>query len=200
MVRGYREGRGGTLPSEAMLKAMLARAAREQLYLAPDHERPWLIVLGALVAGERAPPLLARRLECAASAYHQGAAPRVLVTGDDGRFRCDEVGVMVRALERAGVPPTAIAVDGGAHRTLASLDRARSLEAVRSAWLVSQREHLWRALWQARVLGIDAAGLIAEEPPPAGRRRALKRAARESAARARAVVDLGWRRLSSLSP
>ncbi len=181
-----------------ILKAAFARAARDQLFDVPDRERPWLIVLGALVWGDTAPPLLARRLERAAAAFHQGAAPRVLVTGDDGRFRCDEVGVMRMALEASGVPGSAIVVDGGASRTLASIERAAA-QGVRSAWVVSQREHLWRALWQARVLGLEAAGLIAAEPPPAGRHRALRRSAREAAARARAIVDLGWRR-AQLNP
>ena len=177
-----------------ILKAAFARAASSQLYDAPDHERPWLVVLGALVEGERAPPLLARRLERTAEAFHLGAAPRVLVTGDDGRFRCDEVGVMRRVLIDAGVPDGALVVDGGASRTLASLERAAAREGVARLWLVSQRDHLWRALWQARALGLDAAGLVADEPPPAGRRRAVRRASREAAARARAVVDLSWRR------
>lgn len=178
--------------SPVLLKATFARAARDQIHDAPDHERPWLIVLGALVWGDRAPPLLRRRLERAADAFTAGAAPRLLVTGDDGRFRCDEVGVMARELEAAGVPRAAMTLDGGAHRTLASLERAVAQAQIRSAWIVSQREHLWRALWQARALGLDAVGLIADEPPPAGRRRALKRATREAAARARALVDVGW--------
>ena len=156
----------------------------------PQGRRPWLILLGAPLVRGRPTLVLKARVRRAAHAWQQGAAEQLLITGDDGRFHSDETGWMRTALLAADVPEEALLVDGGARRTLESLRRARDRFAVESAYLVSQPDHLWRALVIADALGVRAHGLAAADAPTTTASQRIKRETRESAARLRALVDL----------
>lgn len=150
----------------------------------------WGVVLGARPTAVGQPSaVLQERLEVAARAYHARLYPRLLVTGDDGRFRVDEIGPMVRTLLGHGVREGDLVVDGGAARTHESLLRAHR-QGVVDAVLISQTDHLWRALFLADAIGLAAVGLPARSPPETSPRRRALSSLRESAARVRAVVDV----------
>lgn len=53
-----------------------------------------ILVLGAGVRGNQPSPMLADRLEKAIKLYNQGAAPKIIMSGDHGQKNYDEVNIM----------------------------------------------------------------------------------------------------------
>jgi len=149
------------------------------------------LVLGARIGpgGEPSRPLRAR-LDVAASLHAAGRVQKLLLSGDDGRAVSDEVGPMRSALIARGVPEGALLVDPAGTRTFESFRRARDVYGLDDVVVVTNPFHLPRALYLAEGLGLRAVGVAAPETPPPGLRQQLKREARESFARLRAVVDV----------
>ncbi|HVY62883.1 MAG TPA: ElyC/SanA/YdcF family protein [Planctomycetota bacterium] len=146
---------------------------------------PVAIVFGAGVRGDRLSAVLVDRLDTAVALYRGGKVRKLLVSGDHGRKTYDEPGAMAAYLEARGIPPEDVFLDHAGFDTYASLYRAKAVFAVERALLVSQEFHLPRALYYARRLGIEAAGVAAD------RRRYLRArwyAVRECLASLKAVL------------
>ena len=119
-----------------------------------------IIVLGALVWDDGQPSdMLKDRLDVAYELYEAGKAPRILVSGDHGREEYDEVNGMRRYLEGKGVPTEAIFMDHAGFDTYATMYRARDVFVVKRAIVVTQKYHLYRALFLAKNMGLDAQGV-----------------------------------------
>jgi len=103
----------------------------------------------------------------------------------------DEPHAMAVWLEARGVPRGDIVLDGGGHRTAATMAGAAAL-GVRSAHVVTQGYHLPRALLFARHAGIDALGVPAPAWRPGWSDR-LRVFVRESLARAEALLEVTFR-------
>jgi len=86
----------------------------------------------------------------------------LLMSGSDASRHGDETEAMRTLALQMGVPPEAIVLDPGGHRTYATCERARNVFGVREALLVTQDYHLPRALATCRSLGIDAVGAAAD--------------------------------------
>jgi SanA protein len=147
----------------------------------------WAIVLGGPVGPEgRLSSVLEDRLFVALELLHQGKVERILCSGS-GSVENNEVGVMRTWLEGNGVPSCGIVVDPAGYRTFDSMHRARFCYSISSAYILSQRFHLPRALFLARMVGLDVVGLSTN-------RRVYLRSRwfriREVAARLRAVIDV----------
>ena len=98
---------------------------------------------------------------------------------------------MAAWLEAHGVPPADVVLDGGGHRTAATMADAAAL-GVRSALVATQAYHLPRALYLARHAGIDAVGV----PAPFAELSWLAKLrvyVRETLARAEVVVEVAVR-------
>lgn len=178
-----------------VLYARLAARSAPRLFAADGvPARPVALVLGARVAPNGRPSrILAARLACAVDVVERGRAERLLLSGDGGR-RQDEISPMQAWLEQAGVDEERVWIDDASYRTWDSLVRAREQFDLDGVILISQRDHLVRALYLAEALGLDAVGAVAEEPARPPRSSRMRRAVRESAARARALVDAHlWR-------
>ena len=120
-----------------------------------------IIVLGCGVWGEQPTPLLSDRLDAAVRLYKAGAAPKLLMSGDHGRDDHDEVSVMRQyALDR-GVPSEDIFLDHAGFSTYETMYRAWDIFGVKKAVVVTQKYHLYRALYDAEAFGIQADGVIA---------------------------------------
>lgn len=169
----------------------IERVARLHVYAAEAApRREVIVILGAPPRPDGTPtPLLADRLAAGAELFHAHKARRVLVSG-----RPDEVAAMAPALERLGVPAAALLVDDGSYRTLDTFARARSAFELRSLLVVTNAFHLERALFLARALGLDAIGVAARERVPYSLAFRAKSRARETVARARAVIDVALQR------
>ncbi len=149
--------------------------------------RPVAIVLGARVWRDGTPSdVLEDRLAVALDLYRAGRVRRILVTGDNGSNRYDEVTVMQRWLLARGVDPKHVVRDHAGFRTLDSMERAARVFQVRHAVVCTQRFHMARSLFLARHAGLDAVGAVADGRRYRGRARF---AIREVGARAMAVVD-----------
>ena len=104
---------------------------------------------------------LSYRLRVAAGLWHGGFADRLLVSGIQIGDDYDEATVMRDELVQRGIPAAAIELDHKGNRTWDSVFRARTVFGKRRLIIVSQRDHLGRALFLARHVGIEAWGVAA---------------------------------------
>ena len=122
-----------------------------------------VLVLGTSPYGYRGQDLytLSYRLDVAAGLWHDGFADRFVVSGIrlDGDY--DEARIMRAELVQRGIPDSAIELDHKGNRTWDSVFRARTVFGKRRLIIVSQRDHLGRALFLARHAGIEAWGVAA---------------------------------------
>ena len=154
-------------------------------------EADCILVLGAGVREDGTPSrILAARLDMALSLYEEGASGRLLMSGDHGRDEYDEVNVMKRKAMEAGIPSEAVFMDHAGFCTYDSLYRARDIFQAEKIVIVTQRYHLYRALYIARALGLDAVGVPAEGEAYSGQ---IYREMREWAARAKDFVTVIWK-------
>lgn len=142
-----------------------------------------IIVLGAGVRDDGTPShMLEDRLLTAISLYESGAAPKIIMSGDHGTEDYDEVNVMKAFAIAHGVPSEDIFMDHAGFSTYDSMYRARDIFEVKTAIVVTQKYHLYRALYLAKSLGLDACGVPSDLRPY---RAQTYREAREVLARAK---------------
>lgn len=122
-----------------------------------------IIVLGAGVWGENPSPMLEDRLLEGIKLYENNVAPKIIMTGDHGRKEYDEVNVMKKFAMDKGVPSGDIFMDHAGFSTYESLYRAKEIFEADKVIIVTQEYHLYRALYIARALGIEAYG-VASDP------------------------------------
>lgn len=123
-----------------------------------------ILVLGAGVNDDGSPSyMLADRLDTAIELYRAGVAPKLLMSGDHGRKGYDEVNTMKDYALQQGVPSADIFMDHAGFATYDSIYRARDVFQADKVIIVSQRYHLYRALYIAEALGLDAYGVAAED-------------------------------------
>lgn len=124
--------------------------------------------------------MLRDRLLTGIKLYESGAAKKIIMSGDHGRKDYDEVNVMRSFAVERGVKPEDIFLDHAGFSTYDSMWRAKNIFGAESVIAVSQKYHLYRAVYAARALGIEAAGASADLNPYGGQ---LKRDIREIIAR-----------------
>lgn len=127
-------------------------------------EADCILVLGAgLWAPGEASPMLADRLDMAMQLWELGASDRLLMSGDHGREDYNEVEVMRDYALGRGAAPSAVFMDHAGFSTYESMVRAQEIFGCRKIVIVTQKYHLYRALYIARSLGLEAYGVAAEE-------------------------------------
>ena len=121
-----------------------------------------IVVMGAAQYDGRPSPLFAARLDHAIALYHEGVAPRIIVTG--GKREGDRTTEAASAREyaiRHDVPEDAILAEDTSRTTLQSIRQVAALmddEDIHSAVFVSDPTHMLRVLRMAADAGIDAYG------------------------------------------
>ena len=122
-----------------------------------------ILVLGAGIRADGSPsPMLQDRLNTGIELYQNGAAPKLLMSGDHGRKKYNEVQTMKDIALDQGVPSEDVFMDHAGFSTYDSLYRARDVFQARKVIIVTQKYHLYRALYIARSLGLDAWGVSAD--------------------------------------
>ncbi len=122
-----------------------------------------ILVLGAGIRTDGSPsPMLQDRLNTGIELYQNGAAPKLLMSGDHGRKKYNEVQTMKDIALDQGVPSEDVFMDHAGFSTYDSLYRARDVFQARKVIIVTQKYHLYRALYIARSLGLDAWGVSAD--------------------------------------
>lgn len=128
-----------------------------------------IIVLGSAVwANERPSPSLNARMQHAIALYHQELAPYLILCGGVGKNPPSEAEVMRRLAVSARVPATALILEERSRSTEESLTNAKKLmdaRGWRTAVIVSDPFHLYRAELIARDLGMEAYGSGAQSSP-----------------------------------
>ena len=128
------------------------------------------------------------RMRAAAELYHSGKVKTLLLSGDNGRKGYNEPEAMRQRLLSLGVPDSAIYCDYAGFSTLDSIIRAKTVFRQEKFIIISQRFHCERAVFLARVKGLDVTGFAAESiESPYWKYRNLFR---ESLARPAALLDL----------
>ncbi len=139
-----------------------------------------ILVLGAGVRENGPSPMLQDRIDGGVSLYFAGASSKIIMSGDHGRVDYDEVNVMKDVAIESGVPSEDIFMDHAGFSTYESLYRAKEIFGVDKMIIVTQEYHLFRALYIAKQLGIEAYGVPSD---PRRYRGAVYREVREVLAR-----------------
>lgn len=121
-----------------------------------------VLVLGAGVWGNSPSHMLEERLNRGVEVYNTGCTDRILMSGDHGREEYDEVNVMKNFAIETGVEANTVFMDHAGFSTYESMYRARDIFGVKKVVIVTQKYHLYRAVYNARKLGLDAYGVAAD--------------------------------------
>ncbi len=120
----------------------------------------YILVLGAHVRPDGTlSDMLYDRMQTGTELYSRGAASVLLLTGDSehaGEY--DETGAMVDFALDNGVPAEHIVVDTVGLSTYDSIKRAAEQMSGNRIIIVTQKYHLYRAIYIARQLGLEAYG------------------------------------------
>jgi vancomycin permeability regulator SanA len=169
--------------------AMVRRAGgrivspEEAARLAGQGKFDCVLVLGAKVNTGGSPShMLEDRCRRGVELYRAKAAPALLMSGDHGREGYDEVTAMKRYAVDGGVPSSDVFMDHAGFSTYDSIYRARDVFRAERVLIVTQRYHLFRALYIAQRLGLEAYGVASDYRPYATQ---AKNSLREFAARAK---------------
>jgi SanA protein len=123
-----------------------------------------ILVLGAGVRdGGRPSPMLEDRLLQGIELYKNGFSDRLLMSGDHGRKEYDEVNVMKQFAVDRGIASEHVFMDHAGFSTYESLYRARDIFETERIIIVTQKYHIYRALYIADKLGLEAYG-VASDP------------------------------------
>ena len=125
-----------------------------------------ILVLGCAVWDNNQPsPMLKDRL----ALYKSGAAPKLLLSGDNSRAEYSEPDCMYQYALGQGVPKEDIFLDFAGFSTYDSMYRAKVVFCVDRAIVVTQKYHLFRALKIGKSLGVEVRGVAANQRKYAGR-------------------------------
>ncbi len=139
-----------------------------------------IVVLGAGIRNGGPSPMLEDRLLTAIELYNSGVTNKILVTGDHEYADHDEVNVMKNYLKEHGIPSENIFMDHAGLSTYDSIYRASKVFKTNRFIIVTQKYHLYRALYISKALNINAYGVSATKREYVNQR---KRDIREVAAR-----------------
>ncbi|HML69509.1 MAG TPA: YdcF family protein [Clostridia bacterium] len=139
-------------------------ASTENRILTPEEaaklDADAILVLGARVWDDGQPSaILKDRLQKGVDLYEAGASDRLLMSGDHGQDDYDEVNAMKDYVVGQGVPSEVVFMDHAGFSTYESLYRARDIFQIKTIVIVSQQYHLYRALYIAERLGLNAYGV-----------------------------------------
>lgn len=150
-----------------------------------------ILVLGCGVREDGTPTwMLEDRVLTAVELYKAGAAPKILMSGDHGRVSYDEVNVMKDLAMEKGVPSEDIFMDHAGFSTYESMYRAGAIFQAERAVVVTQEYHLYRSLYDAEKLGLEAVGVSADRRHY---RKQIIREVREILARNKDFLILFWK-------
>lgn len=129
---------------------------------AKDLNADCIIVLGAGLRPDGNPTwMLEDRIKVGDELYKNHTAPKIIMSGDHGRESYDEVNAMKKYAKSEGVPSKDIFMDHAGFETYDTMYRARDVFGAKKVIIVTQKYHLYRAMYAAKKLGLDAYGVSA---------------------------------------
>ena len=121
-----------------------------------------VLVLGCGVWGDTPSHMLEDRLLVGIELCKNGASEKLLMSGDHGRDEYDEVNVMKKFATDRGLASEDVFMDHAGFSTYESMYRARDIFKAKKVLIVTQEYHLYRAIFIARRLGLEAYGVTSD--------------------------------------
>ena len=122
-----------------------------------------ILILGCKVEEDNSPSLmLVNRLNMGEDVYNK-IHSKILLSGDSTREDYDEVNVMAEYLNN--IDSSEIIKDYAGINTYDSIYRAKNTFGLKKIIIVTQKYHMYRALYIANKLGIEAVGVVASDIP-----------------------------------
>lgn len=119
-----------------------------------------IIVLGASVYSDGTPSgILRDRLDDGIALYFAGAAPKIIMSGDNGTESYNECWAMKQYAVSQGVPSEDVFCDHAGFSTYETMYRARHVFGAERVVVATQTYHLYRALFDAQGVGMQAVGV-----------------------------------------
>lgn len=141
-------------------KGSIASSAENAAALLQDPPADAIVVLGASVKSDGTPSdILQARLDDAVHLYELGVADTIIMSGDNSGEHYRESEAMRDYAVSRGVPANAIICDNYGVSTYDSMYRIRNVFNCESIVVVTQEYHLYRALYAAQGLGMQAVGV-----------------------------------------
>ena len=122
----------------------------------------YIVVLGAGIRRGKPSPMLEDRLKTGISLYNNDISNKILITGDHMNDDYDEVTVMKNYLLEHGIPEEDIITDNYGISTYYSIYRVKNVYKSNKVVIVSQRYHLYRALFLSDNLDLESYGVEAD--------------------------------------
>lgn len=127
-----------------------------------DKKYDAILVLGCKVNGNSPSLMLGKRLDMAEEVYQQ-LNIKLLLSGDHGQNNYDEVNVMRDYLLNSSIREDDIFLDHAGFSTYDSIYRAKYIFGIQKMIIITQEYHMYRALYLANSLGIEAVGIKADD-------------------------------------
>ena len=121
-----------------------------------------IIILGAGIWGDSPSPMLEDRLLEGIDLYQKNISNKIIMSGDHGKKEYDEVNIMKDFAIEKGIPSENIFMDHAGFSTYESIYRAKEIFEAKKVVIITQKYHLYRALYIAKELGIEAYGVGAD--------------------------------------
>lgn len=121
------------------------------------------LILGAAVKDGRPLTYLKDRLDKGIELYENKKVSTLLISGDDGNDRSDEISVMHNYLIENGIPEDKIISDSSGYNTYASMYRVKNVFKPSRITVITQKYHLARAVFICRKLGVSCYGTEADK-------------------------------------
>ena len=120
------------------------------------------VILGAGVRDGKPTPMLRDRLLTGIELNKSGTVKKLIMSGDHGSDDYDEVNIMKSFAVDNGVSDEDIFMDHAGFSTYETIYRAKEIFEADNIIIVSQKYHLYRALYIAEKLGVKAVGISAD--------------------------------------
>ncbi len=122
-----------------------------------------IIVLGCYVKEDGTPGnILADRLKTSVELYKNGVAPKIIMSGDHSSDEYNEVAVMKNYAVEAGVHSEDVFMDHAGFSTYETMYRAKEVFGAEKVVIVTQEYHLYRSVFIAEKLGMEAYGVASD--------------------------------------
>ena len=126
-----------------------------------------ILVLGASVSQFGPSLILSKRLDRGLELFGLGVSEIMLLSGDNGTIEYNEVQAMKEYVLRhggeVGLEAANVYLDYAGFSTYASAVRCKDVFMAKRVVIVTQRYHLYRAVWNAKMAGLDVVGVAAED-------------------------------------
>lgn len=124
-----------------------------------------ILVLGCKVNSDGTPSMMLDRRVNKGIELYKKTGIKLILSGDHGKEEYDEVNTMKKMVLDEDIPREDVFLDHAGFSTYDSIYRAKNVYGAKKVIIVTQRYHLYRSLYIANKLGLDAYGIPADNIP-----------------------------------